>query len=92
MNKPTSLAKPKLDSKTTSEAALAFAEGDSSPKITSAKQTAAEKRAFFAPEGYRRLTINLREDLHKKLRFAAIEQDCTATEIIERLLKKELEI
>jgi hypothetical protein len=90
MSKPTTLAKPKLDNKTTLEAALAFAEGDSSPKITSTKQTAAEKRAFFAPEGYRRLTINLREDLHKQLRLAAIEQDCTATEIVVRLLEKEL--
>jgi hypothetical protein len=39
----------------------------------------------------RRLTINLREDLHKKLRLAAVEQDCNATDIIERLLVKELE-
>jgi hypothetical protein len=65
---------------------LAFAEAAASPA-----KAAAEKRAFFAPEGYRRLTINLREDLHKKLRLAAVEQDCNATDIIERLLIKELE-
>jgi len=41
-------------------------------------------------EHIRRLTINLREDLHKKLRFAAVEQDCNATDIIVRLLEKEL--
>ena len=29
--------------------------------------------------------------MHKKLRMAAIEQDCTATEIIERLLNQELD-
>lgn len=86
MSKTTTLAKPTLGSKTTSEAALAFAEAEK----TGAKQAAAEKRAFFAPEGYRRLTINLPEALHKKLRLAAVEQDCTATEIIERLLVKEL--
>lgn len=59
--------------------------------IETSTHNPAEKRAFFAPEGYRRLTINLREDLHKKLKREAIEQDCTATEIIERLLSKELE-
>ena len=92
MSKTTSLAKPTLTSKSKSVAALAFAEAGVSPKKAGAKQAAAsEKRAFFAPEGYRRLTINLREDLHKKLRLAAVEQDCTATDIIERLLVKELE-
>lgn len=91
MSKTTTLAKPTLGSKTTSEAALAFAEaGKAAPEKTVAKQAVAERRAFFAPEGYRRLTINLPEDLHKKLRLAAVEQDCTATEIIERLLTKEL--
>lgn len=89
MNKTTTLAKPKLVSKTTAEAALAFAEAGA-PEKAGAKQAAAEKRAFFAPEGYRRLTINLPEDLHKKLRLAAVESDSTATEIIERLLTKEL--
>lgn len=89
MSKTTTLTKPKLGNKTTSEVALAFAEVGAAPEKTVAKQ-AAEKRAFFAPEGYRRLTINLPEALHKKLRLAAVEQDCTATEIIERLLGKEL--
>ncbi len=91
MSKTTTLAKPTLGGKTTSAAALAFAEaGAATPEKTGAKQAAAERRTFFAPEGYRRLTVNLREDLHKKLRLAAVEQDCTATEIIERLLVKEL--
>lgn len=90
MSKPTTLSKPKLVSKTTSEAALAFAEAGTAPKKTEAKQAAAQKRAFFAPEGYRRLTINLQEDLHKKLRLAAVERDCTVTDIVERLLVKEL--
>ena len=88
MSKPTTLAKPTLANK--SKSALAFAEAGAVSEATGAKQAAAEKRAFFAPEGYRRLTINLREDLHKKLRLSAVEQDCTATDIIERLLTKEL--
>lgn len=77
------LKKPTL---TNAEKALEFGKG-----ATTANQEAAAKRAFFAPEGYRRLTINLPEALHKKLKLTAVQQDCTATEIIERLLKKELE-
>lgn len=87
MNKATltkpSLTKPTLA--TSNAAVLAFAEG-----ATKRDTTPVDKRVFYAPEGYRRLTINLREDLHKQLRLAAIEQDCTATEIIERLLEKHL--
>lgn len=90
MSKTTTLAKPTLGGKTTSAAALAFAEAGAAPEKAGAKQVSTERRAFFAPEGYRRLTVNLPEALHKKLRLAAVEQDCTATEIIERLLVKEL--
>lgn len=87
MSKTASLTKPILATQSKSAAALAFADA---PKATTTSQTVAEKRAFSAPEGYRRLTINLREDLHKKLRLVAVEKDCTATEIIERLLIQEL--
>jgi hypothetical protein len=62
MSKTTTLAKPTLGGKTTSAAALAFAEAGTATEKTGAKQAAAERRAFFAPEGYRRLTINLPED------------------------------
>ena len=67
MSKTTTLAKPTLGGKTTSAAALAFAEAGTAPEKAVAKQASAERR-----------------------RLAAIEQDCTATEIIERLLVKEL--
>lgn len=80
--KPT-LAKPLLAKPTLANTALSFAEATQPAK-------ASNNRVFHAPEGYRRLTINLPEEMHKKLRLAAIEQDCTATEIIERLLNKEL--
>lgn len=73
------LSKPTLSNK--GAAALAFSEP---------KKMASEKRAFVAPEGHRRLTINLPEALHKKLRLAAIERDCNATDIIVELLSKEL--
>jgi hypothetical protein len=75
------LAKPTLDNK--AQMAEAFAKG--SP-AKSAKVT----KIFHAPEGYRRLTINLREDIHKKIRMKAIEQDCTVTDIITKLLEKEV--
>jgi hypothetical protein len=45
------------------------------------------KRVFHAPDGYRRLTINLPEDLHKKLKVVAAMKECTATEIIEQCLR-----
>lgn len=51
---------------------------------------AASSRVFFAPDGDRRLTINLRQDLHKKLRHAAVERDTTIGEIIEKLVERHL--
>lgn len=77
-----SIGKPTLNK---AAAAVAFAE--SKPESTKA---AADKRVFYAPEGYRRLTINLKEDLHKKLRLMAVEQDCTVTDIVVGLVAKEL--
>lgn len=47
-------------------------------------------RVFHAPEGYRRLTINLPEEMHKKLKLVAVLRECTVTEIIENCLQKEL--
>ncbi len=78
-----SLGKPTLNK---AAAAVAFAESKPEP----AKASPADKRVFYAPEGYRRLTINLKEDFHKKLRLMAVEQDCTVTDIIVGLVSKEL--
>ena len=55
-----------------------------------ASKTASNTRIFFAPEGDKRLTINLNAELHKKLKIAAIEQGITAGEIIENLLKQHI--
>lgn len=44
-------------------------------------------RIFFAPKGDKRLTININEKLHKRLKIAAINQGKTAGEIIEELLE-----
>ena len=76
------LSKPKLVSK--SAAAVAFAEAKSP------KSEAAERRIFFAPEGHRRLTINITHEMHKKLRLMAVEEDTTITDILTKLVTKEL--
>jgi len=81
MSKLTSVSKPTLSAQ--SQKALAFAE-PKKPALTT------EKRAFYAPEGHKRLTINLPEALHKRLRQAALDRDCNATDIIVELLTKEL--
>lgn len=86
------LTKPTLVKKTTAEAALAFAEASAAPEKTGKKQAAKEesKRVFFAPEGHRRLTINVTHEMHKKLRLMAVEQDTTITDILTKLVAKEL--
>ena len=76
-----SLAIPSLDNKV--QLADAFA------KENTAKATKVTK-IFHAPECYRRLTINLREDSHKKIRMKAIEKDCTVSDIIAKLLVQEV--
>ena len=49
-----------------------------------------KSRSVSAPEGHKRLTINLPEQLHKKLRQAALDSDCNATDIIVALLTEKL--
>ncbi len=77
------LSKPTLVNK---EAALAFATSTAKKQATEA----ASKRVFFAPEGHRRLTINVTHEMHKKLRLMAVEQDTTITDILTKLVAKEL--
>lgn len=78
--KITTLTKPTLSK--ASEQALAFAEAGTKPSEAT--------RVFHAPEGYRRLTINLTHELHKKLKQAALDADTTATDIVETMLKVKL--
>jgi hypothetical protein len=82
MKKPT-LVKPTLNKPM---AALEFAEGKKRNELVSE----AGRRVFNAPEGHRRLTINLPIELHKKLKLAAVNRDMTATDIILILLEKDL--
>ena len=60
------------------------------PQDAAGAGSKAAKRAFFAPEGDRRLTINLRQDLHKRLKLMAVEQETTIGEIIEALVERNL--
>ena len=62
----------------TTKEALAFAE-----QVRGNKST-------IAPPGDTRLTVNLREDLHLKLRMKALEQRTTAGEILEQLIERHL--
>lgn len=96
--KERTITKPVLN---TSQA-LAFATGSDKKEnigdsIGKAKKTAKKAnmkadnaRVFFAPEGDKRLTININAELHKKLKISAIEQGITAGEIIEQLIEKHL--
>lgn len=79
--------------------ALSFATEDTkstkttkAPKVTKTKaqKEAAKKRIFHAPKGDKRLTINIKADLHKRLKIAAIENEMTAGELLERLIEKHL--
>ena len=69
------LKKPTMSAKDV----LEFAEG---------RQTA--ERSTNAPDGDVRLTVNLREDLHLKLRMKALEQKTTAGDLLEQLIEKYL--
>ena len=82
------LTKPTIQKESKASAAMLFAEYGNAEKTKPVSGVSG--RIFHAPDGHRRLTINLRDDLHKKLRMAAVERDCTATDIIEKLLAKEL--
>ncbi len=55
-------------------------------KAPGIRKPAEKARVFYAPHGYKRLTINVREDLHKKLKITAIEKGQTAGEIIEEMI------
>ena len=61
-------------------------------KIIASKalKSSTNARIFSAPHGDKRLTINIKKELHKKLKIAAIENETSIGEIIERLVKNNL--
>lgn len=92
------ITKPQLDiakaltfaTETVKNAKVSKGKGEDKIMAHTASKPASNSRIFFAPEGDKRLTINLNAELHKKLKIAAIEQGITAGEIIEKLLEKHI--
>ena len=76
IRKAPSLTKPSLDT----SKVLDFAEARSSTVATSGQ----------IPEGDKRLTANIRTDLHKKLKLAAVDRDTTIGELLEELIEQGL--
>ena len=84
--KPSTLAKPTLSRANT---AMTFADAGKPKRPASRQISANGKPSYYAPEGHRRLTVNVPEDLHRQLRQEAVDRDCTVTDIaLERLLVK----
>lgn len=53
-----------------------------------AKVTKKNPRTGHVPDGDARLTVNIRKDLHKKLKHSAVDRETTVGEIIEQLIDK----
>jgi hypothetical protein len=92
-NKKVSIFKPNLASE-----ALKFASGGSIITTKGMGKTNTQKVAQkglkqvsgLVPNGDVRLTANIREDLHLKLKIHAAEQRTTIGEVLEQLLAKHL--
>lgn len=54
------------------------------------KKTTKKNVSGQVPEGDVRLTANVRKDLHKKLKHAAVDQETTIGDILETLIDKHL--
>lgn len=55
-----------------------------------AKKTKKKNRSGQVPSGDTRLAANIRKDLHKRLKHAAIDKEVTIGELIESLIEKHL--
>jgi hypothetical protein len=100
IRKPT-LSKPSTTPSRTFEAAAEFADAQKPPKAASREkprpsQRTAQSTASAAgkglsgqiPEGDVRLTANIRQDLHLRLKIAAAIQGTTIGELLEGLIEK----
>jgi hypothetical protein len=61
-----------------------------SPRATAAKNRTARPAPAPVPEGDVRLTANIREDLHLKLKIVAATRRTTIGELIEELVERHL--
>ena len=50
-----------------------------------------QQRVFYAPEGDKRLTVNVSKELHLKLKMAAVMANTTIGELIEKVAKSKLD-
>jgi hypothetical protein len=82
------LKKPVLSS----EAVTAFAEGRQASKARAVKASPhvadAASTSRFPPSGDIRLTVNIREDLHMRLKMEAVKRRTTVGEILEELVQQ----
>lgn len=85
--KKPNVRKPVLDG----ELALSFAEDKVGPSTTPSESKKANKRdvprSGKVPEGDVRLTVNVRQDLHVRLKVEAAHRRTTIGEIIEELIE-----
>lgn len=54
------------------------------------KKTKKKSKSGLVPEGDTRLAANIRKDLHKRLKHAAIDADMTIGELVESLIEKHI--
>lgn len=80
MSKTTTLAKPTLGGKTTSEAALAFAEAGAAPEKTGGKQAASEIPTT-------RLNANIPVRLHRALKMRAAAEGKSIGDLVEEWIQ-----
>jgi hypothetical protein len=90
--KAPTLKKPVL----TSAAVLGFAEGRSAPSSSKARNAAAaadvSATSRFPPSGDIRLTVNIRGDLHMRLKMEAVKRRTTVGEILEDLVQQHIKV
>ena len=49
------------------------------------------KVSHFAPDGDKRLTLNIKRELHLKLRMASVMAGITMGELVEKFIKDQLD-
>lgn len=77
MTKVSAFKKPTLT------AVQAFAEGGNKGKSGSAGKAKGGRSVTNVPEGDVRLTVNIRDDLHQKLKIRAVQERTTVGDLIE---------
>ena len=61
-----------------------FVEDEDAPEQARPRNTRQQprKRGSFPRQGCRRLTADIPEQLHKRLKLQALQEDCTVTDIV----------